>query len=38
MELIWVAWFFGGLIMGIVCCHLAYKGTENEDNQRKDQE
>lgn len=30
MELIWMGWCIFGLIMGFVCCHLAYKGTEDE--------
>lgn len=30
MELISVAWFFGGLVTGFLCCHLAYKDTEAE--------
>ena len=35
MELIEVFWCMFGLIMGFVCCHLAYKGTEDDgDNQR----
>ena len=35
MELIEVFWFMFGLIIGFVCCHLAYKGTEDDgDNQR----
>lgn len=32
MELIEVFWCIFGLIMGLVCCHLAYKGTEEEEN------
>ena len=32
MELIWVGWCMFGLIMGFTCCHLAYKGTEEEEN------
>ena len=32
MELIEVFWCMFGLIMGFVCCHLAYKGTEEEEN------
>lgn len=35
MEIIFVAWFFGGLIMGIVCCHFAYKGTEDDCNNKR---
>ena len=35
MELIEVFWCMFGLIMGFVCCHMAYKGTEDDgDNQR----
>lgn len=32
MELIEIFWCMFGLIMGFVCCHLAYKGTEEENN------
>ncbi len=35
MELIEVFWCMFGLIMGFICCHMAYKGTEDDgDNQR----
>ena len=35
MELIEVFWCMFGLVMGFVCCHMAYKGTEDDgDNQR----
>lgn len=35
MELIEAFWCMFGLIMGFVCCHMAYKGTEDDgDNQR----
>lgn len=37
MEIIWVAWFFGGLVMGFACCHWAYMGTEDDDGTDKEQ-
>ena len=37
MEIIWVAWFFGGLVMGFACCHFAYIGTEDDDGTDKEQ-
>lgn len=30
MELIEVAWFFGGMIMGMISVVLAYRGTEDD--------
>lgn len=38
MEIIWTFWFFSGLIMGLACCHLAFKGTEDDGNNQRDSE
>lgn len=38
MELIEVFWCMFGLIIGFICCHFAYKGTEDVGDNQRDSE
>ena len=38
MELIEVFWCMFGLIIGFICCHFAYKGTEDVGDNQGDSE
>ena len=38
MELIEVFWCIFGIIMGFICCHFAYKGTEDVGDNQRDSE
>ena len=38
MELIGVFWCIFGLIIGFICCHFAYKGTEDVGDNQGDSE